>query len=223
MNAQELAKLRRKIINEVIGIEGGYVNDKADSGGATKYGITKATAQRHGISDVSTITVEQAYRIYEQDYWHDINADELAKRNPGLAYELFDTAVNMGEARAGGFLQRCLNVLNLNGQFYADILVDHDIGQKTLAALDAFIARRGQQGLKILVRMLDDLQSAFFIELAERRQKDERFIYGWQSQRVGITYMPKDAQLLPEQQTIALPSTEVKQQEMMRYQRLAKM
>ena len=36
--------LKEKIISEIIRIEGGYVNDPSDSGGETRYGITKAVA-----------------------------------------------------------------------------------------------------------------------------------------------------------------------------------
>jgi len=35
-----------------------------------------------------------------------------------------------------------------------------------------------------LYKMLNALQGAYYIELAERREKDEDFIYGWFKHRV---------------------------------------
>jgi len=36
----------------------------------------------------------------------------------------------------------------------------------------------------VLCRALNCLQGAYYIELAERREKDERFVYGWLKNRV---------------------------------------
>ena len=40
--------MKTKIINEIIGVEGGYVNDPSDSGGETNFGITVAVARQFG-------------------------------------------------------------------------------------------------------------------------------------------------------------------------------
>ena len=37
-----------QFLNELIRREGGYVNNPADRGGATKYGITEAVARQNG-------------------------------------------------------------------------------------------------------------------------------------------------------------------------------
>ncbi len=186
MNGQDIKRLRREIIDKVRDVEGGFVNDPRDSGGATKSGITQATARKHGFPDVRKLTSDQIYQIYETDYWDDISGDELLMRSYALVYELFDTAVNMGKARAGNFLQRILNVMNQNGRLWPDLKVDNDIGTKTLEALDAFINHRGKESaLRVILRALEGMQGSFFVELAERRPKDEAFAYGWVSQRVG--------------------------------------
>ena len=39
-------------------------------------------------------------------------------------------------------------------------------------------------GEVVLVRALNSLQGAFYVELAEKRQKDEAFVYGWLLNRV---------------------------------------
>ena len=46
--------------------EGGYVNDPADPGGETKYGISKRS---YPALDIKNLTVEQATAIYLRDFW----------------------------------------------------------------------------------------------------------------------------------------------------------
>lgn len=183
----DLQQIRRDIINRVIGIEGAFVNDSRDSGGATKYGITAATARQYGIADVSGITVDQAFDIYIRGYWDKMSLDHVATLAPELAEELFEQAVNMGNVRPTEWLQRILNVLNLNGTHYADLKIDREMGEKTILALTAFLKRRGERGIKILVNGLNAYQSAFYFDLAGRREKDEAFAYGWQANRVAET------------------------------------
>jgi lysozyme family protein len=183
----DLAQIRRDIINRVIGIEGEYVNDSRDSGGATKYGITAATARQYGIHDVSAITVDTAFDIYTRGYWDKMSLDHVVALSADLAEELFEQAVNMGETRPTEWLQRMLNVLNASGQYYADIKIDREMGEKTIAALTAFVKRRGKRGIKILVNGLNAYQSAFYFDLAGRREKDEAFEFGWQANRVRDT------------------------------------
>jgi lysozyme family protein len=92
--------------------EGGYVDHPADPGGATKYGITKATLETHRgrpmrKADVQALTVGEAGAIYRATYWDGIRGDALPA---GLDYCLFDFAVNSGQARAVIGLQRALGV-----------------------------------------------------------------------------------------------------------------
>ena len=82
----------------------------------------------------------------------------------------------MGTGRAGKFLQRCLNVLNKRGSLYKDLTVDGGIGPATISALRAYLNSRDEQ---TLVKALNCMQGAKYVELAERREKDERFVYGW--------------------------------------------
>jgi hypothetical protein len=53
-----------------------------------------------------------------------------------------------------------------------------------MKALKRYLFLRGRDGQVVLLRMLNALQGAFYIELAERREKDETFIYGWFRARV---------------------------------------
>lgn len=176
--------LKTEIIDHIIQIEGGFVDDADDSGGATKYGITEAVARRAGYSgDMRDLPYEVAFVIYADRYWHSVCGDDLAALSENVAREVVDTAVNMGPSRAGTFLQRALNVLNDRGTLYPDLVVDGAIGARTVEALGRYLATRNELALS---RALNCLQGAFYIELAERREKDERFIYGWLKNRVVI-------------------------------------
>lgn len=57
------------IIDGIIALEGGYVFNPKDKGGATHWGITEATARAHGYAgDMRDLTHAEAYAILEEDY-----------------------------------------------------------------------------------------------------------------------------------------------------------
>jgi lysozyme family protein len=146
-------------------------------------GVRTSTA-RPAISAMQTMPLDVAKRIYKEQYWDIIRLDEVAAISPGVAMEMFDTGVNCGVALPVKFLQRSLNIFNRGGRDYPDIEVDGLIGRNTLAALRAFINRRGKLGSQVLVEALNCLQGAFYTDLAERRPKDEAFTFGWFANRV---------------------------------------
>lgn len=175
--------LRRQIINEIIGIEGDFVNDKRDAGGATKYGITDETAKRHGLN-VRHITIEDAFSIYIDDYWQPLKLDQVAVISPALAKELFEQNINLRYKQAGRHLQRALNSLNNQETIFPDIEVDGKIGNQTLNALRSYYAYRGHRGDYVLLNLLNAFQSAYYVERSEKRPQNEAFNYGWQLNRV---------------------------------------
>ena len=176
---------QQKAIDAILKVEGGYVHDPKDSGGETNFGITKHTALLGGYyGPMRSMKRETAYAIYVKLYWNKMSLDKVAKLSDIIAEETMDTGVNMGVARAGEFLQRSLNILNSGQAHFADVRVDGQIGAKTVHALNFYIERRGKRGEKVLFSMLNALQGAYYVRLAERRSKDERFIFGWFSNRV---------------------------------------
>ena len=171
----------------VLGLEGDFSDDPSDSGGATRYGITEHVARSNGYTgDMRELPLETAKKIYRREYWDRLSLDAVALLSSRIAEELFDTAVNCGQGVAGQWLQRSLNVLNRQGKDYPDLLVDGDIGKRTVEALGAYLGHRGQRGELVLLRALNALQGAHYIGLAEKRQKDERFVNGWFLNRVVI-------------------------------------
>jgi lysozyme family protein len=175
-----------QLIDEVIGREGGYSNHPADRGGPTRWGVTEAVARTHGYrGEMRNFPREQAVEIYRRIYWVKPGFDQVAKRAPAVAAEMFDTGVNMGPGTATGFLKRALNVLNRGEADFDDIAPSPVIDPPTLAALDAYMAKRGAAGEAVLLKALEALQGERYISLAEKRPANEAFIYGWLANRVG--------------------------------------
>lgn len=170
---------------QVVMVEGGYVNDPNDSGGKTRYGITERVARANGYQgNMRELPLQDARDIYWRQYWEPLGLPGICSLSSAIAHELFDSAVNTGVPRAATWLQRALNALNYHGSLYADMAVDGVSGPVTHAALSDYLAHRGHEGETVMLRALNGLQAAFYIELAERRVKDEAFLYGWLRTRI---------------------------------------
>ena len=176
-----------EMIDALIEREGGYVDNAADKGGPTCFGITQAVARANGYAgSMRELPRAEAEEIYRRLYWLRPRLDEIARRSPRIAGELFDTGVNMGPAVAITFLQRALTALNRNGGDYPDLVPDGRVGPQTLAALDAFLDLRGEAaGEQVLLRAIEALQGERYLRLAERRPSNEAFLYGWLANRIG--------------------------------------
>ncbi|MEH6700071.1 glycoside hydrolase family 108 protein [Parasphingorhabdus sp.] len=174
------------LINKTIALEGDYSDHPADRGGPTRWGVTEAVARTHGYTgDMRQFPREEAASIYKRKYWFRPAYNRIAKHAPDIAAELFDTGINMGTGTASGFLQRALNALNRNGRDYQDISVDRIIGRETLSALEIFLRKRGARGEAVLLKAIEALQGARYIELAEKRPANQAFLYGWIANRIG--------------------------------------
>jgi lysozyme family protein len=168
------------IIEDVLSNEGGYVNDPADAGGETNFGITLKTARSQGyLGAMKAMPRDFAFEVYRRQYVAAPGFDKIANVSAPIAAELIDTGVNMGPKVASMFLQRALNGLNNGGKDYADLLVDGAAGAGTLAALRAFIAKRGTLGETRLLLLLNALQGERYLSLAEGRAANEAFLFGW--------------------------------------------
>ena len=125
--------------------EGGYIHHPLDPGAATNMGITEAVARRVGYKGaMQDLPVDLAKRIYLEEYWNAVRADELP---PLVRYAVFDAAVNSGPAQAIKWLQRALGVAD-----------DGMLGPRTLAAAnaanpDALRARLIGQRLRFLTNL----------------------------------------------------------------------
>jgi lysozyme family protein len=175
-----------KLIDDVIGREGGYSNHPADRGGATRWGITEAVARAHGYrGDMRSFPLEEAVALYKRIYWTRPGFDRIGALAPDVAAELFDTGVNMGPGVAVSFLHRALNALNRGASDYADIIPGVRIDDATVDALAAYLRKRSPHGEVVLMKALEALQGERYLDLAERRPANEAFLYGWLANRLG--------------------------------------
>lgn len=172
------------IIDMVLASEGGYGFDPADAGGETMHGITKLVARNNGYrGEMIDLPVALARSIYRKRYVEDPGFDKVAALSHTIAAELTDTGVNMGPARAAEFLQRWLNGFNV-GARYPDLVVDGAVGPKTLRALAVYLEWRGAPGERALLAGLNASQGARYLDLAEAKPSQRKFLFGWISQRV---------------------------------------
>ena len=145
----------------VLSNEGGYVNDKDDPGGETMHGISKRSYPH---LDIKHLTVDQAKRIFHEDFWQKNNYGEIMSQD--LATKILDMAVNMGPVNAHKAVQTACNVvLNLK------LPVDGILGKRTLNALnDAFAIDMDLE----LYRAMCHYQANYYESIGHKK-----FLRGW--------------------------------------------
>lgn len=91
--------------------EGGYVDHPADPGGATNFGITRATLARWrgrpvSKADVKALSFDEAREIFRKWYWAPLHCGRM----PGpLALAVYNVSVHAGPKTAAKYLQTALN------------------------------------------------------------------------------------------------------------------
>lgn len=154
----------------ILAFEGGYVNDPADPGGATNYGVIQKTydAYRDSIhserQSVKAITQEEVAFIYKRDYWDATRCNEIAAIDSVIALAYFDCCVNNGSGAAGRVLQRCCGVI-----------ADGIVGPKTLVALQTKIeANRSGFQMAFFAARLD-----LYLDIVMHRSLLLKFLPSW--------------------------------------------
>ena len=179
--------MNNPVIDGIFMKEGGYVNNPADKGGATNWGITEAVARAHGFKgDMQDLTRDEAYSIMEEDYWIKPGLDKLAQISIPVAFKLCDTAVNIGPDYPGRWLQQWLNLFNQRQKRYPDITVDGVMGEQTRSSLQQYLSWRGTEGEEVLLKALNCSQGSYYFTITEKREANEEFIYGWIKERIAL-------------------------------------
>jgi len=151
---------------DLLKVEGGFVNDPDDRGGATNRGITFRTyeayyKEQHGVSsseaDHINMSGPEAHKIYKHYYWNKVHADLLPS---GVDVLIADMAVNSGVSAASKCLQRAVNAEQ-----------DGVIGPKTLAKVEAF-------GANVLIHKIFLLRREAYFNIAAIRN-NIKFYKGW--------------------------------------------
>ena len=144
------------LFKEVIGHEGGFQADPRDRGnwtsGRVGIGVNKGT--KYGVSaaaypnlDIRNLTLDDAKRIYRRDYWDKLRCDDLP---PGVAYMLFDMAVNHGTHLGTQILQRGLGVAD-DGRI-GDVTVSAAWSMPQDEVLERTAAQRAKKYLDLAAR-----------------------------------------------------------------------
>lgn len=167
-------------IDELILREGGFVNDPADRGGPTKYGITQERlSQWRGIiataEDVANLTKEEARAIYEAIYAAPL---ERIAAFPDLYRLVLDVSVLSGPTTAVRLLQMALN--HLGGS--PSLTVDGVLGPHTADAVASVPT-------PALVQALVAARIPALVRIVEGDPTQLRFLEGWVVRTLG--FLPK--------------------------------
>ena len=190
------ARAVRKVLIE----EGGFVDDPADRGGTTKYGISLRFLASEGAfdddldgkadfdidgdgdidgADIRRLTRGDANALYHRCFWQPLQAEILPVP---LGEMLFDQGVNAGRGSARKLLQRAINTCILlmpaSKARVAVLKVDGQIGEKTRAALRAVLGWPGL-GMPALVTAYRDAVRERYRLIAARFPSQQRFLKGW--------------------------------------------
>ncbi len=159
------------IAEEIVAREGGFVNDPADPGGATNYGVTIHTMRRLGLDldrdgdvdvlDVRALSRAQAVEIFIRHYFTRPRIDLLPQ---ALQASVFDMQVNAG-ANAIKILQRLL------AGFQEPVAVDGALGPKTAAAAHRAYEKAGDY----LVDAYGIARRDYYLRLADGRPASRKF------------------------------------------------
>jgi len=153
--------------------EGGYVNDPADRGGETKYGITKLTARAYGYNgDMRALVKEEARDIYLKGYYNSLY-DKIDSID--IAYKLFDLGINCGTATAVKRIQiLCARTVTTQVNWLSK--VDGHFGPKTLFNLNERIAKLGD---KVVWNEYIALMEDYYKSIVATKPSQSKFIKGW--------------------------------------------
>lgn len=156
--------------NQLMVIEGGYVNAAGDKGGATKYGITAALyAQYLGVASVTTqqiqgLTIPIAQAVYQKMFWAPMELDSVSDQ--WIAYAIFDQSVNRGHLAVTRDIQTALNTMGYKNT------VDGQLGPATIMGINLQDPAR-------LLRFFCERCQIIYCEIVKITPGDLQFLEGW--------------------------------------------
>lgn len=178
------------ILAGVYAVEGGYVNDPRDPGGATRYGVTEQVARDYGYrGDMRQFPRHCdgpasvcADAVYVRSYIAAPGYMPLVEIEPAVARELIDTAVNMGPRRPNRWYRQTMTVLG--GGALPDSAAS--LGSADVAAYRMLQAKLGVAPACIAtLDALDVRQEVEYRRLAAANPRLRRFLKGWLRNRIG--------------------------------------
>lgn len=150
---------------DVIGLEGGYVNDPDDPGGETKYGISKRSYPQ---VDIKNLSLEQAKQIYYRDFWLRMLLDRVESSK--ICNEIFEQGVNMGRSKAIEHVQKSARMIGL------DVFVDGYVGEQTVKAIGDIIRRGASDPF---MKCMNGFQFMWYVDIVTNKSTQKKYFVGW--------------------------------------------
>lgn len=183
-------------VDKLLGIEGGYVNDPLDRGGATKYGISLRFLAAEGAfdedgdgkadfdldfdgdidgTDIRLLTLGDARFLYLKFFWRRLGCDELPLP---IGEMVFDQAVNGGAMAAKKMLQRAVNHCLVAAGWRYLLRIDGGIGPVTLERMN-WVVNHPAVGMGALIEAYREQVKDRYQLIVERYPSQKRFLKGW--------------------------------------------
>jgi len=168
-------------------MEGGFVNNPSDPGGATNYGVSLRWLRSLGpevgdfdddddvdIDDIRRLTPELARLLFHARFWDAYHCDDYP-REVGIA--LYDCMVNSGPARSIRIMQEAANFY----PGYAPVLAEDGIaGPKTRARVHE-VCRASHDGALVLAKVMIEARRRFYARIIAANPRLGAFKRGWNS------------------------------------------
>lgn len=154
----------------LLGNEGrAYTNDPHDSGGETKFGVTRKAYQfytGHAVTaaEIENLTEDDAQAFYYSEFWEPLGADFLT--SVSIATCLFDSAVLYGAVTVIRMAQEILDSPERG------LKVDGILGEESIAALN-------NAGAADFINSFHRSIINRIARVVEHDSKNERYARGW--------------------------------------------
>lgn len=181
-----MAKFEKAIV-VVLKHEGGYVNHKSDTGGATNFGISLRFLKDHpedgdfdmdgdvDVEDIKNMTLRDAMNIYHKHWWVKYRYGNINDQT--IATKVLDFSVNMGAKRAHILLQQALNKV-----FGLRLTVDGILGPATFGVINGIDDDDEQQ----LLTAYCDEAWGFYQRIIANNSSQAVFKRGWYNRAYGL-------------------------------------
>lgn len=188
-SARYAAEVRKLLVRE-----GGFVDDPADRGGTTNFGISLRFLKAEGAfdedgdgiadfdldmdgdidgRDIRKLTRGDAVFLYHRCFWQPVRAEDFARP---LGEAMFDQAVNGGLTASRKLLQQALNACKVPNQ--RRLTVDGDVGGLTMDCYSQALACPGI-GMPALMAAYRAATADRYRAIAARYPSQKRFLAGW--------------------------------------------
>jgi len=170
-------------IPTVLRHEGRFVDNPADPGGATNFGISlrwlvsqnllSVLEQEEGdltqdaVNAVKSMTQAEAEGFYQVKWWDAYGYGRIIDQS--VATKIFDTAVNIGPRPAHRLAQQAVN--SLGG---STIAIDGQLGSNSILALN-------DAAYPQILHAMQDLQAMYYQQLVNDHPNLAKFLPGWRN------------------------------------------